>query len=88
MNTNNNLKFTSLEAENNYNYLYNKYNTLSIGKDELATEIYMSKSSINSYIVKGYGIPNYFKVGTSKNASVRFNIIDVAEFMSNTIKTA
>jgi len=76
------------QAEQLCNYLSDKYKKLTLNKAELANEMGMSQSSINNYISKGYGIPNYRKIGNSKNASVRFNIIDVAEFLSQTIKTA
>lgn len=40
------------------------------------------------YISKGLGVLNYKKLGTAKNAKVIFNIIDVSEFLGQTIKTA
>lgn len=82
------MKFTNTQAEMYFNYLSDKYKKLTLTKKELGNETGMSESSINGYIAKGYGIPNYLKIGTGKNGSVRFNIFDVAEFLSQTIKTA
>jgi len=82
------MNFTNPQTEQFYYILYNKYNKSTLNKEELSSEMGVSQSCINVYIAKGYGIPNYFKIGKSKNASVRFNIIDVAEFLSQTIKTS
>ncbi|MDM5264562.1 hypothetical protein PF327_10190 [Sulfurovum sp. XTW-4] len=71
-----------------YNDLKTRYNKSTLSKSEMANELGISYSTIDGYISKGYGIPNYKKLGTAKNAKVIFNIIDVAEFLSQTIKTA
>jgi len=71
-----------------YNDLKDRYGKATISKAEMAQELGISYSTIDSYISKGYGIPNYKKLGTAKNAKVVFNIIDVSEFLSQTIKTA
>ena len=81
------MNFTNPQAEQLCKYLSDKYKKLTLNKSELANEIGISESSINLNISKGLG-PNYIKLGTSKNASVRFNIIDVAEYLSQTVKTA
>ena len=71
-----------------YNDLKTRYNKSTLSKREMAHELGISYSTIDGYIAKGYGICNYKKLGTAKNAKVVFNIIDVAEFLSQTIKTA
>jgi predicted DNA-binding transcriptional regulator AlpA len=71
-----------------YNDLKDRYGKATLSKAEMAKELGISYSTIDSYISKGYGIPNYKKLGTAKNAKVVFNIIDVSEFLSQTIKTA
>ena len=71
-----------------YNDLKTRYNKSTLSKKEMATELGISYSTIDGYIAKGYGIPNYKKLGTAKNAKVIFNIVDVATFLSQTIKTA
>jgi len=76
------------QAQQIYNDLSSRYKKASLSKKELAHELGVSYSSIDTYIARGYGLPNYKKLGTSKNAKVIFNIIDVAEFLSQTIKTA
>ena len=82
------MNFANPQIEQLYYMLYKKYNKSTLNKEELSYEMGVSQSCINSYIAKGYGISNYFKIGKSKNASVRFNIIDVSEFFSKTIKTS
>jgi len=82
------MNFTNPQAEQHYNYLKEKYKKATLKKSELANEMSISLSSINNYIARGYGIPNYSKIGQSKNAIIRFNIIDVAEFLSQTTETA
>ena len=71
-----------------YNDLQTRYKKSTLSKREMANELGISYSTIDGYLSKGYGIPNYKKLGTAKNAKVVFNIIDVAEFLSDTIKTA
>ena len=71
-----------------YNDLKSRYKKSTLSKKEMSNELGVGYSTIDGYIAKGYGIPNYKKLGTAKNAKVVFNIIDVAEFLSQTIKTA
>ena len=82
------MNFTNPQAEQLFNHLSGAYKKLTLNKAELANEMGVSESTINLYISKGYGIPNYSKIGNAKNGSVRFNLLDVAEFLSHTIKTA
>ncbi|MDD3775473.1 MAG: hypothetical protein PHV08_05895 [Sulfurovaceae bacterium] len=70
-----------------YDYLNSKYKRATIGKKEIAQELGVSLSTIDLYISKGMGIPRYRKLGKAKNAKVVFNIVDVAEFLSQTIET-
>ena len=82
------LKFTNPQSELIYQDLKSRYNKSTINKKEIANEFGVSTSTIDLYISKGVGIPNYKKLGIAKNSKVVFNIIDVAEFLSQTIKTA
>ena len=82
------LKFTNPQTELVYQDLKSRYNKATLTKKELANEFTVSTSTIDLYISKGIGIPNYKKLGTAKNAKVIFNIIDVAEYLTHTIKTA
>ena len=68
--------------------LNQRYNKATLTKKELASELGVSVSSINSYIVKGTGIPEYIKVGTGKNGKVLFPLVNVVSYISNTIKVA
>ena len=65
-----------------------RYPKSVLNKKELANELGMSVSSINTYICKGEGIPEYIKVGNSRNGMVLFPKINVISYLSNTIKVA
>lgn len=71
-----------------YQDLQTRYKKSTLSKREMAHELGISYSTIDNYIAKSYGIPDYKKLGNAKNSKVVFNIIDVAEFLSQTIKTA
>ena len=68
--------------------LTTRYNKSTLTKQELSNELGVSVSSINSYIVKGEGIPEYVKVGTGRNGKVLFPIVNVVDYLSNTIKVS
>ncbi|MCF6339953.1 MAG: helix-turn-helix domain-containing protein [Sulfurimonas sp.] len=70
-----------------YEDLSNKYG-FNLTKKELAEVLKVSVSSINNYIVRGEGIPEYLKMGTSKNSKVLFPVVNVVDYLSNTIKVA
>ena len=71
-----------------YNFLYKKYKKMLITKQEMASELGIGKTTMDSYVSKNEGIPPYKKLGTAKNAKVVFNIIDVAKFLNNTVATS
>ena len=79
----------NIESQQNkiYEELRKKYKRMTISKSEMSNELGISNSTLDLYISKGIGLPNYKKLGTAKNAKVIFNIIDVADFLANTIKT-
>ncbi len=81
------MEFTSKQAQLIYEDLKSRYNKATLTKKELAKELTVSTSTIDLYISKGIGIPNYKKLGKAKNAKVVFNIIDIAEYLANTIHT-
>ena len=76
-----------LHRDNLYKYLNKKYKRAVISKAEMADELGISSSTLDLYIAKGTGLPNYKKLGKAKNAKVVFNLFDVADFLANTIKT-
>lgn len=75
------------QKEKLYEYLYKKYKRVTISKTEMAIELGISNSTLDLYISKGHGLPNYKKLGKEKNAKVVFNLLDVADFLTQTIKT-
>lgn len=70
-----------------YKDLSTKYGE-TLTKVELSEVLKVSVSSINNYIVRGEGIPGYVKMGTSRNARVLFPVVNVVDYLSNTIKVA
>ena len=75
------------QKEKLYQYLAKKYKRAVINKTEMAEELGISNSTLDLYISKGCGLPSYKKLGKAKNAKVVFNLIDVADFLTQTIKT-
>ena len=61
---------------------------LNLTKKELSQVLKVSVSSINNYIVQKTGIPEYVKVGTGKNGTVLFPVVNVVDYMSNTVKVS
>jgi len=78
---------TESQQDKIYKELRNKYKRMTISKSEMSSELGISNSTLDLYISKGIGLPNYKKLGTAKNAKVIFNLLDVADFLANTIKT-
>ena len=79
------MEFNNPQTALVYQDLKSRYNKATLTKKELANEFTVSVSTIDLYISKGVGVPNYKKLGTAKNAKVIFNI---AEYLTHTIKTA
>lgn len=75
------------QREKLYKYLNQKYKRSVINKVEMAFELGISNSTLDLYIAKGIGLPNYKKLGNAKNSKVIFNLLDVADFLTQTIKT-
>ncbi len=80
--------FNSEEAEAIYYELKSDGYPLFISKKQYSEIIGCSLSTVDNYLKQGYGICNYKKLGNAKNARVLFNLIDVSNYLSNTIKTA
>ena len=68
--------------------LQTRYKKSTLSKSDMANELGVSSSTIDKYMKHGLGVPNYKKLGSARNAKIVFNIIDVAEFLSQTIKVA
>ena len=68
-----------------YDDLRTRYKA-SLSKKNLADELSVSISTIDRLIASGLGLPPYKKLSKSKNAKVVFLIIDVAEFLADTVK--
>lgn len=75
-----------------YEELKTKYGKVTLTKQDLSEILGVSVSLINHYISKGYGIPEYVKVGSGSgsgsNGSVRFPVVNVVDYLSNTIKVS
>ena len=73
--------------KNLFNLLYNKYNKSTLIKKEFAHELGVSVGSLDRLVINKADFPKPIKLGTANSSSVRFNIIDVAEYLtSNTTK--
>ena len=68
--------------------LQSRYKKSTLTKKELSNELSMSLSSINQYISKGIGLPNYLKLGSGVNSRVVFPVVNIVEYLSNTIKVS
>jgi len=77
-----------LNAEAIYSELRGEGYSLLITKKQYSQIINCSVSSVDNYIREGYGCPNYKKMGKAKNAKVLFSLIDVANYLAQTVKTA
>jgi predicted DNA-binding transcriptional regulator AlpA len=55
---------------------------INISKKEYAKIVGCSVSAVDNYISKGYGVPNYKKIGNARNARVLFSLRDVAEYLA------
>ena len=78
----------SSNAEAIYSELREEGFPLLISKKQYSQIINCSLSSVDNYIREGYGCPNYKKMGKAKNAKVLFSLIDVANYLAQTVKTA
>ncbi len=77
-----------INAEAIYSELREEGYSLLITKRQYSQIVNCSLSSVDNYIREGYGCPNYKKMGKAKNAKVLFSLIDVANYLAQTIKTA
>lgn len=68
--------------------LQHKYGKLALSKRELAQELGMGLSTVSKMMAEGMGIPNYKKLGTTKNARVVFPLTEVADFLARTTEVA
>jgi len=68
-----------------FSTLKEKYN-ITVTKKELAEILSSSISYIDKCIMKGENIPNYKKLGNSRNAKVIFNLADIVDYICSTTK--
>ena len=77
------------EAKFIFDQLQGEGYPLLITRRQYARIMGISLSTLDNYMARGYGLPNYKKMGSNKNARVLFNLRDVAEFIAaQTVKTA
>lgn len=67
--------------------LFSLYCKVLFNKLDLSRLMGVSISYIDKSLARGYGIPNYKKLGHLSNSKILFPINDVAEFLSATTKT-
>lgn len=71
-----------------YNDLKSRYKKQTISKAEYAKEIGQSVSAVDQRMKDALGVPPWKKHGKAKNAKVTFNLVDVAEYLADTVKVA
>ena len=78
------MEFKNTATKLVYQDIKTRYNKATINKHELASELSISEATIDRYIKMGYGIPPYTRIGnqTKANASQRWAIVDVAEYIA------
>jgi len=67
--------------------LFQLYQKVVFTRLDLAKLMDVSISYIAKSIARGYGVPNYKRLGHKQNSKVIFNINDVAEFLADTTQT-
>ena len=67
--------------------LFQLYKKVVFTRLDLAKLMDVSISYIAKSIARGYGVPNYKRLGNKQNSKVIFNINDVAEFLADTTQT-
>ena len=78
----------SKEALTIYSELQSLGYKLMIDKKDYGEIVKSCPSSVDNYIKKGYGCPNYKKLGSAKNSKVLFSLVDVAKYLAGaTIET-
>lgn len=65
--------------------LREKYNKITLTKQEVADELGLSLRTIDKLISEGNILPEPIKIGPKKNSSIRFNIADVANYIDTTM---
>jgi len=70
------------------NQLLQQYKKMALSKKELAECLGLGVSTVSKLMSQGYGLPNYKKLGNSRNARVVFPISEVARFLVDTKEVA
>jgi len=55
---------------------------INVSKKQYAEIANCSVSAVDNFMAKGYGVPNYKKIGHQRNARVLFSLRDIAEFLA------
>ncbi len=76
------LKLSSPAAQAIYEELQAAGYRVNVNKKEYAEIVGCSVSAVDHYLSKGYGIPQYKKIGHQRNARVLFGLRDVAEYLA------
>ncbi len=82
------IKLSNASAQAIYESLRETYGKSGLSKVELANELGMGLSTVSKMMADGIGLPNYKKIGHAKNSRVIFPLINIAEFLSDTVEVA
>ena len=82
------IQLSTPTAQNIYEELKAAGYKVNVNKKQYAEIVGCSVSAVDHYIARGYGIPNYKKIGHQRNARVLFSLRDVAEYLAKqTVQT-
>jgi len=63
--------------------LATRYKQIMLSKENFAEIMNVSIGTVDKWIASNQNIPKYIKLGEAKNASIRFNITEVASYLVN-----
>lgn len=64
-----------------FQYLTQKYKKIGLSRQELATELTVSLSTIDRLLKQGLGLPSYKRIGMGERARIVFPVSAVATFL-------
>jgi len=76
------------EFEETLQLLKDTYGKSTLTKKEVAKELNLSVSTISNRISQGYDLPNYKKLGANRCDKVVFPIVELAKYLTKTIKVS
>jgi len=76
------------DFEETLKMLKDTYGKSTLTKEEIANELNLSVSTISNRISQGYDLPNYKKLGPNRCDKVVFPIVELAKYLTRTVKVS